>query len=296
MNVMNIFPMEKWSHALRMVALCTFVACAGVADEGTGAVAFSSWGEEYIEDQIPASAFEDGWSVKYGKFLVVVGEVRVADSAGSIAAIMPNSVLLNHVTAGVKPVVSFAEVPARAWDRVSYVVLPASPSTERGNATESDLAFMRDGGFSVYVEGVATKGAVQKSFAWGFRARTEYARCRGALGGKEVEGVVVTRGGADNVELTVHGDHLFYDDLQSSSARLRFSAMADADERSTGNRDGVVSLAELSAYPLVEVPPAQGGYGTGALSRVHDLGAFVAELSRTVGHFRGEGECFTAGL
>jgi TonB family protein len=89
------------------------------------------------------------------------------------------------------------------------------------------------------------------------------------------------------VELTVHGDHLFYDDLQSEEAVLRFQALADAD----ANQDGDITLAELDAVPLYTVPLSNGSYGTGALGNVNTLGDYERTLSRTIGHYRGEGSC-----
>ncbi len=275
-----------------LLALC--VACStSVEDAGTGSVSFSTWGEEYIEEGLPTSVFEDGWSVKYNKFLVVLGDVVVADDKGVVAASMKSSVLVDHVTAGVKPVVTFQNLPARAWNRVSYSIAPAGNTTVLEGAKAEDLIFMKDAGYSLYVEGTASKGSTQKRIRWGFTISTQFERCRGEVGGKETEGAVVTRGGTDGIELTIHGDHLFYDDLQSQGAKVRFGAIADADDRATGDRDGSVSLEELAKFALVEIPAAQGGYGTGAISGVNDLRDFVTSLSRTVGHFRGEGECFT---
>ena len=98
----------------------------------------------------------------------------------------------------------------------------------------------------------------------------------------------MTNGGVDTVELTIHGDHLYYDDLQSPNAKRRFDAIADADK----DMDKTITQDELTAEKLVAIDPMKGAYGTGAASDVDDLGAYVRALSRTVGHFRGEGECF----
>lgn len=96
----------------------------------------------------------------------------------------------------------------------------------------------------------------------------------------------MTEGGTDAVELTIHGDHFFYDDLQAATAKLRAEAIVNAD----ANLDGLVELSELDAVALTSLPANQ--YGTGGASDVNNLGDFVRFLSRTVGHYRGEGECF----
>ena len=99
--------------------------------------------------------------------------------------------------------------------------------------------------------------------------------------------MLVTNGGAQNVELTVHGDHVFYDDLQSEEAVPRFQALADAD----ANSDGLITLEELDQVPLYTIPVEKGTYGTGALGNVNTLGDYERTLSRTIGHYRGEGSC-----
>lgn len=270
------------------LGLCGLLALAGCGG-GEGTVEFTTWGEEYIEDQIPAATFADGWSVHYSKFLVVLGNIRIVDDAGEVGAEQKKTKLVNHVAKGVKTVASFPNLEAKAWAKVSYQITPADGSTELGDgATQADLDMMKSAGYAVYVEGEATKGAEKKTYKWGFKVATEYTDCKGDKDGKETFGVLVTNGGTDDVELTIHGDHLYYDDLQAANAKVRFTAIAAAD----ANSDGEITLEELAAVKLTSIDPANGSYGTGAAGDVNDLRAFVTDLSRTVGHFRGEGECF----
>jgi hypothetical protein len=53
-------------------------------------------------------------------------------------------------------------------------------------------------------------------------------------------------------------------------------------------------MEELTRVKLAAIPRENGPYGTGSAAGINDLGAFVTALSRTVGHFRGEGECFAS--
>lgn len=253
---------------------------------GQGSVTFTSWGEEYIEQEIPAAEFEDGYSVKYSKFLISIGNVRIADDAGAVAAEDTTFYLFDHTEAGVKDVVKFEGLDEGAYTLVSYETSPApgGAATKVGKATDADVQLMAAGQYHAYVEGTLTDpmGAT-KTFKWGFSVPTLLDECEGDRDGKLTHGVVVTDGGDDAVELTVHGDHFFYDDLQSASAVVRGEAIFLAD----ANMDGAIDLAELDATPL----PAMH-YGTGGASDVNNLGAFVRFLSRTLGHYRGEGECF----
>jgi hypothetical protein len=276
--------MRSFRHAAVSLSLAlSALACTTAQGELT----FSTWGEEYIEQGIPSSEFVDGWGVTFDTFLVVLDGVEVSDGTTSKAK-MPKPRLFNHVVPAPKPVFAAGTLSAQAYTKVSFMITPVTADTELGQgATEADKALMTKGGYSVYVAGKAQKGAEQKRFAWGFTTKTLFDDCKVEEAGKEVLGVVVTSGGSLDAELTIHGDHFFYDDLQAPDAKLRFQNLADAD----ANKDGEVTLAELAAVKLARLPKENGPYGTGSAADVTDLGAFVTGLTRTVGHFRGEGEC-----
>lgn len=112
------------------------------------------------------------------------------------------------------------------------------------------------------------------TFDWSFDTDTTY-NC-------EPEDLTIPAGGEDGTELTIHGDHLFYDGLENPDAEVRGAAIADAD----ADADGVVTQAELD---LVQV--ATLGYEVGQYSEVTTLGDFVSFLTRTLGHVDGEGHC-----
>lgn len=278
----NKMRLALWMSGLIVVPL--LAGCGG----GKGSVDFTTWGEDYIEEQIPAEEFEDGWSVTYEKFLVNIAAVQVSGAEGTAGDSMDGTIIFDHTKKGVKPVVRFDDLDAQAYDHVSYEI-PAATSGAKldSSATEADKKLLVDAKASVYVEGTAEKGGMKKTFTWAFAVSTLFDDCKGDKDGKEIDGALVTNGGTDEIQLTIHGDHLFYDDLQSPNAKLRFDPIAGAD----ADNDGEVTLAELGKVKLVDI--TVGTYGTGSASSVNDLGAFVIALSRTVGHFRGEGECFS---
>jgi hypothetical protein len=268
------------------------LALAGCGhDAGSGDVEFTVWGEEYVEDGIPAETFEDGWSAKFSEFLIVLGEVTVADASAGDGNRISGTQLFDLVTPGPHEIGRLDGLEARQWDTVGYEVRTITADTElHPSASADDLATMRAGDYSIYVAGFATKNSETKSFAWGFQNSTSYARCVSEAEGREQYGVLVTNGGTEHVELTIHGDHFFYDDLASPNAVLRFDAIANAD----ANDDGDVTLDELGSVKLVAIE--EGTYGTGSAGRVDDLGAFVQALTATLGHFRGEGHCVASDL
>lgn len=282
----------------RIIACALVLALAagcGADAPGTGTAKFTTWGEEYIEIEIPSDptgedGFVDGWKIQFSKFLVAFHEITVS-GGGKVAARMAGSKLVDNHVAGRKDLVTFAGLEARHWEEVGYQIKPATAASELVGATAADRDLMVAGGFSVYVAGAATKDAggapTTKTFAWGFGAATQYSRCeQPAESGDPIEGLVVTAGGTAINELTTHGDHFFYDRLMESpdpakKTSLRFDALAAADT----NADGEITLAELDAVTLDVLTYDPSGF------EVTTLGGFVRALVRTVGHYHGEGEC-----
>ncbi|WNG30100.1 hypothetical protein F0U62_43355 [Cystobacter fuscus] len=270
--------MKKLMLGLGLLGLAS---CGG----GTGDLTVTTYGEDYIEKQIPATAFADGWSVKFSKFLVTIGEVKVASHDGKVAAESTGAKVFDVHQPGPVTVESFPGLPAADWDTVSYAIAP-SASARAGNASAEDVELMKTSGWSVFVQGVATKGTETKRFEWGFPTNTLYEKCEHPNLG---EGVTVPNGGEEMLQFTIHGDHLFFDDLQSPDAKMRFNALAAADQAGIVGADGQITLEELELVDLTQLPPDQ--YSTGGASKVRNLRDFVTALVRTLGHYRGEGEC-----
>lgn len=276
-----------------LLALATALGC-GSDSAGTspGTVSVSIWGEDYIADRIPPvmgaeAGIEDGWTVRYTRFLVNLGDFTVAAADGTAGgALAPMRVYDLKTTAAPFVVGRITAVPSRRMDRVSYRIASATAASTLGNATAADLTLMQTGGYGIYVEGEGTRMGTTVRFRWGFTQGITYSPCANA---DDSLGLAVPSGGNVDAQITLHGDHFFYDDLQSESARLRFQAIADADVAPIGNGDGTVTLEELARVELTTLPSTQ--YGGGDMGRVRTLRDFVTAISATVGHFNGEGHC-----
>jgi len=233
------------------------------------------YGEEFIEAGIPAEVFADAWALRFDKFLVSVGEVEVtrAGAEGGVYARNYQIFDLTRPSDGAGHEVASTPVVDGQYDDTQFVVAPAADAVA-GNASEADLELMRAGGHSVYVAGEATKGDVTMRFGWGFATRTSYTRCESLA---EVVGNVMA-----NVELTIHGDHLFYDDLFAEEPAVRFDLVAGAD----ADGDGEVTQAELV---VVDLRPLEN-YQVGSTDIV-DLWHFIEHQTTTLGHIDGEGHC-----
>jgi hypothetical protein len=238
------------------VGAAALIGCGG-GDAGPGTLTVTVYGEEYIEEEIPASVFADGWQVSFDKFLVSLGEVTVADGeaapAFDVAAYRIYD--LTRPSAGAGVVVDSAEVAGGVYDRAGYRIAPAI-SASAANADAADVTWMVDEELSVHVEGSASKGAVTKTFAWSFAGAT------------------------------IHGDHLFYDDLVSTEPNVAFDVLAQADD--DGDADGEITQAELETFALATLER----YQVGSLD-IEDLWHFVEFQTTTLGHIDGEGHCHT---
>lgn len=290
--------MSRTPRILATVALVALAGCADpAADAGEGEEKLTTWGEDFIEQGIPADAtgeggFIDGWSIRYTKFLVAYRAFTIADEDGHVVASLDAPRLVDNVKPGRKALASWSGLEAKAYEHASYEIAPATSAAKLVGATAADLALMVEKGYALYVEGSADKPAAggaeaaHKTFRWGFASATRYFDCHAEADGKDTLGVVITRGGVDTTELTTHGDHLFYDRLQSSpdpairtSLRFEEKAAADADG------DGEITLDELDRARIDVRTYDPSGFAAPT------LGAFVRALARTVGHYRGEGEC-----
>ncbi len=280
--------MKSMKSSIFWGALVALAAGCSSDDVGSGSLEVTTWGEEYIEEEIPAEDLADGYSIKFDKFLIVLGKVRGQATSGDDSFVSEETVLFDLVTPGPHRLAGFDALEAGDWERVGYSNPPIDETTTRdASASAKDATLMRDGGYSVYVEGSATQGEDSYHFAWGFTHGTDYENCITLVDGREQPGFTVGEGARTTVELTIHGDHFFYDDLASPDAERRFQAYADAD----ANEDGEVTLEELAEVKLFDIPSDQGPYGTGDFSRVDNLREFMGALVSTLGHFNGEGHC-----
>lgn len=274
-------------NTTRSLTLAAMLAAGCGAD--TGSVSVLLWGEAFIQDAIPPATpteagFENGWTLRYTKFLVNLGEVRLAAADGSVAGTLPAYRVWDlHTFTGPRAIGTFAGAAAQRFDAFSYALAPTSATSTAGNATAADVQLMQTNRYALYVEATASKsGVADVRVRWGFTGRTDFSACHDASG---QPGVAIPSGGSASAQVTIHGDHLFYDDLEDPEARVRFDAIAAAD----ANGDREVTLDELAMVQLTSLPMTQ--YGTGPVPNVRTLRDFVTYLVATVGHFNGEGHC-----
>lgn len=257
-------------HRLIVLSLSFPLLTVGCAGEGTWVL--ETWGEEYIEQAIPADVFADGCDLVYDTFLVADSDLAILDGDGEPAGTIDGALVFDMTQVG-PHTLGMVEVPATHYDQARWRIAPVT-GLSAGNATAEQVALMEENAAAVYVEGALTCGGTTVGFAWAFDTDTTY-HC-------EPEDLTIPAGGQDVTQLTVHGDHLFYDGLENEDAEVRGQAIVDAD----ADEDGFVTQAELGAISVADL-----GYDVGSHAEVSDLWAHISFLSRTLGHVDGEGHC-----
>lgn len=233
--------------ASSLTALVLLSACDSASD-GESTLRFAAWGEDFIEQGIPADEFVDGWELTFDSFVVSIEGIE-ADGES-----LPGSfdVELVEPTDGAGHELGTMVLPSGGVPMVSWQIT------------------------SVSARGAATRDDVTKTFDWVFDVSPRYVECD--------TGTTLVDEETTDVFLTVHGDHLFFDDLDSSEPQVAFDLIADAD----ADDDGAVSLDELRGQSL----DGQVRYQVGSRD-IDSLYGFIEAQALLVGHINGEGHCET---
>lgn len=256
-------------HRMRSAALLSLVA-AGCGGEGTWH--YEVYGEAFIEEGIPASAFEDGCAVDYTRFLVTVGGRALQDAEGTVAAAVSGVEVYDLVPGRQRMATTTA--PSGTWQVVTATVASDADVTAGAGADDAAVQAVTDAPASVVATGTLTCGDRSVAFDWAFDEATAYACAAPDL--------VVTSGAEAVSELTIHGDHLFFDSLEDPDAVLRGLPYVDADD----DGDGVLTAAELQAADVVG-----SGMDRGSDDAVATLWDYLTGQVRNLGHYDGEGHC-----
>jgi hypothetical protein len=201
---------------------------------------------------VPELQFADGWSVQFDKYLVGLGNVRVAGADGE-QALRDGETVVADLTAGEQEIFRFDGLGARRWERFGYdIVAPGADTRVMGGVEDADVQRMADGGFNYWIEGTATKGAETVQFAWGLAAPTRNDDCINSA--DDSRGVVVRNNATAAYQITLHLDHLFYDRLGAhEGVQMRFEAIA-----AVAGDDGSIAWDELAAQRLASLEDAAG--------------------------------------
>lgn len=290
--------------AMAGAALALLVGCVSEDTAGSGSVQILVSGGAALQQGFPLTedgeelSFVDGWEVDFDKYVVAIGSVEFRDpESGAVEASWPSTAVVDLMrNAGSAQVVAeVQDVPSRRVN-VGFATAVARVDADVVEADAADVAEMASSGWSLLVEGVATRAGVTVPFRVGLAASATYERCANGVDG--TLGVAVQAEKTTQIVLNSHVEHLFWDSLLSDAA-LRFDAWA-----SVAGADGVVSSEDLATQDLFALRNAAGDalvdsagdpviYDDGALLSAGqtNLARFISLAAAISFHLNGEGFC-----
>jgi hypothetical protein len=296
----------------RLLVLVPALALAGCAGP-TGRLAIYVEAEDTITNGIAAGSAEedvqDGWSVHYDDFIVALGEARVSRRAtGETRASGVRVVVdLAALTNASLPLDTFDAMTTARWDVVGYAALtPRATDVRHDSVSQGDFDAMVAAGCTYLVRGTISSPTGQSCapgttvcvpetdvhFRFCVPAPVDYGPCSSPDG---MPGVAVAASGTSSAQLTLHGDHLWFDSFPSGSegtTSRRAQWLADADL----DHDGEATQGELERVRAATLFTTARGYSLAGAFSFDGRGIVTAwDFARaqlaTSGHFFGEGEC-----
>jgi hypothetical protein len=257
------------------------VACT---DGESGSITSTVYGEELIEEGIPADVFSDGWSIEFDKFLVSIGSTAAKAGEGGAEVGEPGFFLVDlaQPSGGEGYELATFDAPAGTYDHYGYRLAPSATAAPV-NVAAADADAMKAAGYSIRMIGTATKGSAAKTFDWGFTLKLTHAHCEVS---EKIDGNAVT------MQSTIHADHFFYDDAISPEPNVAFQLVADADGMGAAPADGAITLEELAAVDIRgEARYQVGSNRAPSGGAITNLRQYIELQATTLGHINGEGHC-----
>ena len=290
--------MEQTRCAASILALAgLFGACGEDARAGQGTLRVSVKAEQTIRDGLSVGGGADeakDYAVSYSKFIVAIGLLRLeqSSSGGRLEGDAVALVDLTQVGEQGVELTQFEGVRAGEWDKFAFETPAAARGAEAQGVDPDEAAQMIERGWTYWIEGTVERPAAAGGpvdFVIQTAVPTLFEACE--LDGEP--GVTVVAGRTATGDITIHGDHIWFNSFPTGSEgsverRSAWLVQADVDG------DGRVSTDDLAALDATEVFTTKLGYSLdGAPDGIVIDSAldFVRAQLATQGHFRGEGEC-----
>lgn len=242
----------------------------------------------------------DGWTVRFTKYVVSIGDVRLSRSADGLDASDPDVTVIDlaALPAGGVELASFEALSVGRWDQFVYSTPAPDGATRDESVSEADFEEMIANDWTHLIEGTlesaegescppdgACRPATSLSFRFAASVPTTFGPCEAEDG---LPGATVIEGGT-TVSVTIHGDHVFFDAFPSGAEvverRAQWLANADTDG------DDAITPEELMAIDAAALLPSETHSLAGAEIPIETGWDFVRAQLATQGHFQGEGEC-----
>lgn len=250
-------------------------ACAGAE----GPVDVLAWGEDQAVNGFTADE-TDGWAIQFDSWHSVIADVSLQDpQSGDVTGELPGPFVVDWTRHGQPVAVGQLMAPVGRND-VGFALDRATGTMEAvGDVDEDVLARMEAEGLAHWIVGEASDGERTVRFEWGLDQAVGYEQCRN--GADDTPGLAVAEGDPATLQITLHVDHLLWDEVGTEEARLSFGPIADADL----NDDGLVTTEELAQVSTLEAGRETGGF------TLEDMATYLAFATAQGGHLNGGGLC-----
>lgn len=294
--------MKNANWIVGALSLTLPIAGCGGDDQGSGAdgnLSVLLEAEETIVNGLQAGTGEenilDGFDVDYSRYLVSVGLVQMNQVDGG-----------NPQASSFIAVADFTSLPTTLPELTAFDGIPTGQYTEFGFATPTltmsavnvnqvpanDVDAMVANGWSYVIEGTITQvsDGATKEFLIQADVPSVYTAC--AVEGQQ-PGVNVSRN--SSVDITLHGDHMFFNGFPEEEGNVLRLAQWMWDIEDTDGDDVLTQTdfeAAIDVGTLFPSPP-QGVYELtgGPISPIDNAWDFIRAQLSTQGHIFGEGEC-----
>jgi hypothetical protein len=249
--------------------------------------------EETIVNGLTAGPNEDDtrdYGVQYSKYMVVVGRTTIGNSSAHETRSDPDAYIadLRQVGTTGLTMITFDDLRSGQWDQFGYQTPIAQAGFRAlGGVSAADAQLMIDQKLTYWIEGVVQ---AEKPVSFVFKVGDDalYTDCEN----DGEPGIAVTEGRTTTAQVTLHGDHLWFDSLvrgDESTVVRRAAWLVKADK----DGDGKVSSDDLKSVKAEEVFPTSQGYNLSNARPIVTAYDFIVAQLASQGHLNGEGECVT---
>lgn len=272
------------------------VTACGDDASGSGALTVKLSAEASITGGLSQGDDENArdYAVTFSKYLVAVGRVTVGRS-GQPERRDDRVFVADMMRVGEQGVDLFGldGLAAGRWEQLSYETPIAPPgATAVAGVTPADLQVMIDRQLTYWIEGTVQRPDRPVSFTFQVGAPARFAKCQTDAR----PGVAIPDDGRTAVSLTLHGDHLFFNQfLTGEEGTITRQAGWIVKLADALGRDRVVTedLASAAGQDTTALFPSAAGYqlSGGPYGGIASALDFVRGQLATQGHVNGEGEC-----
>ena len=282
--------------------LLVFMACfTGCENISEGNLLVFLQAQNAIPDGLQAGDEDgeivDGYEVHFRKYIISVGDVAMSqDGADPIVTDNVRVADYTDLPDTVLELEAFREIPIGRYSEFGFQTAPPDEDLPRTrDVSEADFEAMVENGWSYIIRGTVNRMNADEEdrvrFLIEADVATAYTNC--GIGG--ASGIAVTH--SSEVEITMHGDRLFYNGFPQSQSDVQLRAgwldnVADIDE------DEVITRVDLEAAEDLEAifdPFAAYDRLSGSPIPIENAWDFVRAQLSLQGHIFGDGPCDSSG-